>query len=57
MVEVPSLAGTPWMALLPNAVKGMLALLLGNAFIVGINQVRVHFHLRHRLLRSIACHQ
>jgi hypothetical protein len=45
------------MALLPNAVKGMLALLLGNAFIVGINQVRVHFHLRHRLLRSIACHQ
>jgi len=38
LVEVP-LAGTPWLSLLPNAVKGMLALLFGNAFIVGINQI------------------
>jgi homogentisate solanesyltransferase len=39
LVEVPSLAGTPWLALLPTAFLGMLALLLGNAFIVGINQI------------------
>lgn len=29
----------PWAALLPRAVIGMVALLLGNAFIVGINQI------------------
>jgi len=38
LVEVP-LGGIDWLALLPNAFYGMLALLLGNAFIVGINQI------------------
>lgn len=38
LVEVP-LGGVHWLALLPNALYGMLALLLGNAFIVGINQI------------------
>jgi hypothetical protein len=29
----------PWLQLLPRALMGMIALLLGNAFIVGINQI------------------
>lgn len=33
------LAMMPWLELLPNAIKGLMALILGNAFIVGINQI------------------
>lgn len=38
LTELPSKSVFSW-ALLPNAVAGMLALLFGNAFIVGINQI------------------
>jgi UbiA prenyltransferase family len=34
-----SLQQLPWLQLLPRAILGMVALLFGNAFIVGINQI------------------
>ena len=40
LVDTPgALASAKWGALLPRALIGMVALLLGNAFIVGINQI------------------
>jgi len=40
LVDTPgALANAQWGALLPRACIGMVALLLGNAFIVGINQI------------------
>ena len=36
---VSILQNLPWSTLLPRATIGMVALLLGNAFIVGINQI------------------
>jgi hypothetical protein len=40
LIETPGAISTVnWGALLPRAVVGMIALLLGNAFIVGINQI------------------
>lgn len=34
-----AIANAQWGALMPRAIIGMVALLLGNAFIVGINQI------------------
>jgi len=40
LVDTPgAIATAQWGAMLPRAVVGMIALLLGNAFIVGINQI------------------
>jgi homogentisate solanesyltransferase len=40
LVDTPgALANAQWSVNLPRAVIGMVALLLGNAFIVGINQI------------------
>ncbi|KAL9178977.1 hypothetical protein ACHAXT_011950 [Thalassiosira profunda] len=40
LVDTPgAIATADWGAMLPRAVVGMVALLLGNAFIVGINQI------------------
>lgn len=40
LVDTPgAIANANWGAMLPRAVIGMVALLLGNAFIVGINQI------------------
>ena len=40
LVDTPgAIANANWGAMLPRAVIGMIALLLGNAFIVGINQI------------------
>eukprot|EP00587_Corethron_hystrix_P008098 CAMPEP_0113311062 /NCGR_PEP_ID=MMETSP0010_2-20120614/8454_1 /TAXON_ID=216773 ORGANISM="Corethron hystrix, Strain 308" /NCGR_SAMPLE_ID=MMETSP0010_2 /ASSEMBLY_ACC=CAM_ASM_000155 /LENGTH=326 /DNA_ID=CAMNT_0000166635 /DNA_START=504 /DNA_END=1484 /DNA_ORIENTATION=- /assembly_acc=CAM_ASM_000155 len=40
LVDTPgALANVNWSIMLPRAVVGMIALLLGNAFIVGINQI------------------
>jgi heme O synthase-like polyprenyltransferase len=40
LVDTPgAIANAQWGAMLPRAVIGMVALLLGNAFIVGINQI------------------
>ena len=40
LVDTPgSIANANWGVMLPRAVIGMVALLLGNAFIVGINQI------------------
>jgi homogentisate solanesyltransferase len=40
LVDTPgAFANANWGALLPRAIIGMVALLLGNAFIVGINQI------------------
>ena len=40
LLDTPgALATVQWGALLPRAIIGMVALLLGNAFIVGINQI------------------
>ena len=40
LIDTPGAISTVnWGALLPRAVVGMIALLLGNAFIVGINQI------------------
>mmetsp|Transcript_26431 Transcript_26431/g.43279 ORF Transcript_26431/g.43279 Transcript_26431/m.43279 type:complete len:202 (-) Transcript_26431:864-1469(-) len=40
LIDTPgAIANAQWGALLPRAVIGMVALLLGNAFIVGINQI------------------
>lgn len=40
LVDTPgAIANANWSVLLPRAVIGMIALLLGNAFIVGINQI------------------
>ena len=39
LLDAPPGAAFDWGALLPRAVMGMTALLLGNAFIVGINQI------------------
>ena len=40
LVDTPgAIASADWAAMLPRAVVGMVALLLGNAFIVGINQI------------------
>mmetsp|Transcript_31306 Transcript_31306/g.36533 ORF Transcript_31306/g.36533 Transcript_31306/m.36533 type:complete len:401 (+) Transcript_31306:48-1250(+) len=40
LIDTPgAIANAQWGALLPRAIIGMVALLLGNAFIVGINQI------------------
>jgi homogentisate solanesyltransferase len=40
LVDTPgAVAGARWGVMLPRAVLGMVALLLGNAYIVGINQI------------------
>ena len=40
LVDTPgAIATADWGAMLPRAAVGMVALLLGNAFIVGINQI------------------
>jgi hypothetical protein len=40
LIDTPgAIANAQWARLLPRAVIGMVALLLGNAFIVGINQI------------------
>jgi len=40
LIETPgAIATANWNSMLPRAVMGMVALLLGNAFIVGINQI------------------
>ena len=40
LIDTPgAIANANWNILLPHAVIGMIALLLGNAFIVGINQI------------------
>jgi homogentisate solanesyltransferase len=40
LVDTPgAIANANWGSLLPRAIIGMIALLLGNAFIVGINQI------------------
>eukprot|EP00978_Attheya_sp_CCMP212_P027773 scaffold93922_cov46-Attheya_sp.AAC.2 len=40
LIDTPgAIANAQWGALLPRALIGMLALLMGNAFIVGINQI------------------
>ena len=40
LVDTPgAIANANWGLMLPRAVIGMVALLLGNAFIVGINQI------------------
>ena len=40
LVDTPgAIAEAQWGTMLPHAVIGMVALLLGNAFIVGINQI------------------
>ena len=38
-ISISILQNLPWSKLLPRATIGMIALLLGNAFIVGINQI------------------
>jgi len=38
-MSISILQNLPWSKLLPRATVGMIALLLGNAFIVGINQI------------------
>ena len=40
LVDTPgAIANAKWGIMLPRAIAGMIALLLGNAFIVGINQI------------------
>lgn len=40
LIDTPgAIANAQWSAMIPRALIGMLALLLGNAFIVGINQI------------------
>lgn len=40
LIDTPgAIANAQWGAMLPRAIIGMVALLLGNAFIVGINQI------------------
>lgn len=40
LIDTPgAVAGADWGGMLPRAFVGMVALLLGNAFIVGINQI------------------
>lgn len=40
LIDTPgAIANANWSVMLPRAIAGMIALLLGNAFIVGINQI------------------